>query len=80
VYLGYVIGEEELKIDPTKMDSILKWPNPTNVLRLEYFWGNTIPTKFYSILFNCGYITPFHNSEWVKISSEERIIKNILKR
>jgi hypothetical protein len=32
VYLGYVIGAREIKIVPVKMESIIKWPNPTNVI------------------------------------------------
>jgi hypothetical protein len=28
VYLGYVIGGGELKIDPTKMEAIMKWCYP----------------------------------------------------
>jgi hypothetical protein len=41
VYLGYVISGGELKIDPTKMESIMKWTVPTNVTEVRSFvWGN----------------------------------------
>jgi hypothetical protein len=39
VYLGHVIGGGELKIDPTKIEAILKWPTPTNVIEVRSFVG-----------------------------------------
>jgi hypothetical protein len=39
VYLGYVIGGGELKIDPEKMEAIIKWPVPTNVTEVRSFLG-----------------------------------------
>jgi hypothetical protein len=39
VYLGYMIGGGELKIDPTKMEAIIKWPVPTNVTKVRIFVG-----------------------------------------
>jgi hypothetical protein len=41
VYLGYVISGGELRIDPTKMEAILKWPLPTNVTLFSRFVGVT---------------------------------------
>jgi hypothetical protein len=41
VYLGYVIGGGELKIDPTKMEAIMKWSVPTNVSEVRSFIGAT---------------------------------------
>jgi len=35
VHLGYVIGGGELKIDPSKMEAIMKWPMPTNVFEVR---------------------------------------------
>jgi hypothetical protein len=29
VYLGYIVGNGQLKIDPTKVEVIVNWPNPT---------------------------------------------------
>ena len=37
MYLGYVIDGGELKIDPSKMDAIIKWPVPTNVFEVKSF-------------------------------------------
>ena len=37
VYLGYVIGGRELKMDPAKMEAIMKWPVPTNVIEVRSF-------------------------------------------
>jgi hypothetical protein len=41
VYLGYVIGGGELKIDSTKREVIIKWPIPTNVTEVRSFFGAT---------------------------------------
>jgi alpha-tubulin suppressor-like RCC1 family protein len=37
VYLGYVIGWGELKIDHAKMEAIMKWPIPKNVTEVRSF-------------------------------------------
>lgn len=37
VYLGYVIGGGEMNIDPSNMDSIMKWSVPTNVYEVRSF-------------------------------------------
>jgi hypothetical protein len=39
VYLGYVIGGGELKIDPSNMYSITKWPFPTTITEIRSFVG-----------------------------------------
>jgi hypothetical protein len=41
VYLEYVIGGKELKIDPTKMEAIIKFLVPMNVTKVNIFWGET---------------------------------------
>jgi hypothetical protein len=41
VYLGYVIDVGELKIDPTKMDAIMKWIIPTTVTEVRSVVGAT---------------------------------------
>jgi hypothetical protein len=41
VYLGYVISGGELKIDPTKMEAIMKLSVPTNVTEVRIFVGET---------------------------------------
>lgn len=41
MYLGYVVSGGELKIDPSKMDSIMKWSVPTNVSEITSFIGAT---------------------------------------
>ena len=37
MYLGYVNDGGQLKIDPTKMDAIMKWSVPTNVSEVKNF-------------------------------------------
>lgn len=39
MYPGYMIGGGELKIDPTKMEAIMKWSVPTNVFEVRSFIG-----------------------------------------
>jgi hypothetical protein len=37
VYLGHVIGEGELKIDPAKTKTIFKWPTRSNFTKVGNF-------------------------------------------
>ena len=47
VYFGYVIGGGELKIDPSKMEVIMKWSVPIIVSQVRSFIGATqYPRKF----------------------------------
>ena len=39
VYLGYIVGGGHLKIDPAKIDPIVKWPRPQNVTEVRSFLG-----------------------------------------
>lgn len=39
MYLGYVIGGEELKIDLAKIEAIMKWLVPTNVFEFKRYIG-----------------------------------------
>ena len=41
VYLGYIVGGGELKIDPSKFEVIVNWPKPTNVIEVRSFMGET---------------------------------------
>jgi len=41
VYLGYVIDGWLLKIDPARMDAIIKWLVPTNVTEVRIFVGES---------------------------------------
>jgi hypothetical protein len=59
VYLGYIVGNGQLKIDPTKIEVIVKWPKPTtaievrSLLGLVQYWRKSIA--------NFSYIaTPLH--------------------
>ena len=38
-FLGYVIGIEEIKIDPEKIKVIQQWPTPTSVKEVQAFLG-----------------------------------------
>jgi hypothetical protein len=39
VYLGHIVGGGQLKIDPSKIDVILNWPEPKSVTRIQSFLG-----------------------------------------
>jgi hypothetical protein len=41
VYVGYIVGGGELKIDPSKVDVIVNFPTPTNVTEVRSFMGET---------------------------------------
>ena len=38
-YLGYIVGGGKLKIDPTKINVIVMWPRPKNVMEVRSFLG-----------------------------------------
>jgi hypothetical protein len=39
VYLGYIVGGGELKIDPSKVEVIVNWPKPTSTTEVRSFLG-----------------------------------------
>ena len=39
VYLGYVVGNGQLKVDPMKVECIVKWPKPSIVTEVRSFLG-----------------------------------------
>ena len=39
IYLGFVISQEGLKMDPEKVKAILDWPSPRNVFYVRSFHG-----------------------------------------
>ena len=40
-YLGHVVSKEGIQTDPKKVESICKWPIPTNVTEVRSFLGLT---------------------------------------
>jgi hypothetical protein len=38
-YLGHVISDEGIIMDPTKVEAIMEWPAPTNVPEVRSFMG-----------------------------------------
>jgi len=34
VYLGHIVNNGQLKIDPSKLDVLMKWAEPTNVTKV----------------------------------------------
>jgi hypothetical protein len=53
VYLGHIVGEGQLKIDPSKIDVILNWPEIKSVTKVQKFlgviqyWRRFIPNFFF---------------------------------
>lgn len=39
IYIGYIVGGDQIKIDPPKIHVILKWPRPQNVTKVRCFLG-----------------------------------------
>jgi hypothetical protein len=39
VYLGHIVGGGQLKIDPSKIDVIVNWPEPKSVTKVQSFLG-----------------------------------------
>ena len=46
LYLGFVILDDGLKMDPKKVKAILEWPTPENVGEVRSFHGLAI---FYNL-------------------------------
>jgi hypothetical protein len=38
-YLGHTISGEGIAVDPMKVEAIMEWPAPTNVLKVDNFMG-----------------------------------------
>ena len=38
-YLGHIIWEEGISVDPEKIEAIMNWPTPRNVKDVRYFMG-----------------------------------------
>jgi hypothetical protein len=38
-YLGHIISEQGIAVDPKKIEAITGWPTPRNVLDVKYFMG-----------------------------------------
>ena len=38
-YLGHIISEEGISVDPEKIEAIMNWPTPRNVTNVRSFMG-----------------------------------------
>jgi len=65
VYLGHIVGGGELKIDPSKVEVILKWPKPSTITEVRSFLGAT--QYWRNFIVNLPYIVaPLHALTSVK--------------
>jgi hypothetical protein len=55
-YLGYIVYEHGLRVDPTKIQVIHDWPPPTRLTDLQIFLGLS---KFY-----CRFVLGFSHIAW----------------
>jgi hypothetical protein len=46
-YLGHIISEEGIAVDPEKIEAIRGWPTPRNVSEVIYFMGLWILQDIY---------------------------------
>ena len=59
VYLGYVVGDGQLKVDPAKVKCIVKWPKPSIVTEVRSFLG--VVQYWRKFITNFSYIAlPLH--------------------
>ena len=42
VFLGFVISQAGLKMDPKKVKEIIEWPSPRNIYEVRNFYGLAI--------------------------------------
>jgi hypothetical protein len=80
VYLGYVIGGGELKINPVKMETIMKWIFPTIITKFRSFFGATQYLWNFIALFSVVVAPLCSITMSGKISSGERISSRISMR
>ena len=65
VYLGYIVGNGQVKINPTKVEAIVKWPKPTTTREVRSFLGAV--QYWRKFIANFSYITtPLHALTSVK--------------
>jgi hypothetical protein len=55
-YLGYIIDEHGVHVDPTKIQVIRDWPTPTTLMELRSFLG--LPN------FYCRFVLGFSHITW----------------
>ena len=56
-YLGHIISEEGISVDPKKFEAIMNWPTPRNVTDVRYFMG----LAGYYMRFNEGFSKVAHS-------------------
>lgn len=39
VYLGHIVGGGALRINPAKIEAIMKWPTPKSITEVRSFFG-----------------------------------------
>ena len=65
VYLGYIVGGYELRIDPSKVEVIQNFPKPTNVTEVRSFLAATQYWRKFIANFSL-IVSPLHALKGVK--------------
>lgn len=60
VYLGHVVGEGKLNIDPKKLRVIVEWPRPNNVINTKSFLAIVQYLRKFNSNF-CSIASPLHD-------------------
>ena len=42
-FLGYIISEGKVQMDPNKISALLNWPTPKSVKQVQRFLGRLMP-------------------------------------
>jgi hypothetical protein len=63
VFLGYLISPGEIRMEPSKIDTVAKWPTSQNVTEIRGFVG--FANFYYMFIHNFGGIyKPLHDLTW----------------
>ena len=69
-YLGYIIDERGVHVDPTKVQVIRDWPSPTTLTELRNFLG--LSNFYRNFVFTLSHIT-WPLSEVTKGGAKEKL-------
>ena len=85
VYLGFLIAENELKMDPEKVAAIDSWPSPKSLFEVQSFHGlASFSRKFIRNI--SGIYTPMldmmkkENQPFFRIEAVEKIFQTLKKK
>ena len=69
VYLGFIVGKGQRRIDPGKVEVITKWPTPKTVTEVRSFMGACQYLRKFIRHFST-YVVPLHGLTKAKVQFE----------